>query len=71
MPLELELILRENVQPFNVGKGDVIQQIGTISDYLYFVEKAYFTSFWKRKGAGYAEIQDGRQIVISRMENIP
>jgi hypothetical protein len=39
MPLELEQILRKNVQPLTVRKHDIIQPVGTLTDYLYFVEK--------------------------------
>jgi hypothetical protein len=50
MPLELEKILRENVQPLTVRKGDVIQPIGTITDNLYFVEKGLFHLFLEKNG---------------------
>jgi hypothetical protein len=42
MPLELEQTLRENVHPLTVCKHDIFQPIGTITDYLYFVEKGLF-----------------------------
>jgi CRP-like cAMP-binding protein len=50
MPLELEQILRENVRPLPVRKGDIIQPIGTLSDYLYFVEKGLFHLFLEKDG---------------------
>jgi hypothetical protein len=50
MPLELEQILRENVQPLTVRKHDIIQPIGTITDYLYFVEKGLFHLFLEKDG---------------------
>ncbi len=48
MPLELEQILRENVHPLTVRKHDLIQPIGTVSDYLYFVEKGLFHIFLEK-----------------------
>jgi signal-transduction protein with cAMP-binding, CBS, and nucleotidyltransferase domain len=50
MPLELEQILRDNVQPLAVRKHDIIQPIGTLSDYLYFVEKGLFHLFLEKDG---------------------
>jgi hypothetical protein len=50
MPLELEQILRENVQPLTVRKHDIIQPVGTVSDYLYFVEKGLFHIFLEKDG---------------------
>src|SRR5580658_5073614 len=48
MPFELEQILRENVHPLAVRKHDLIQPIGTVSDYLYFVEKGLFHIFLEK-----------------------
>jgi CRP-like cAMP-binding protein len=45
MPLELEQIFRENVRPLTVLKHDIIQSVGTLTDYLYFVEKGLFRLF--------------------------
>jgi hypothetical protein len=50
MPLELEQILRENVLPLPVRKHDIIQPIGTITDYLYFIEKGLFHFFLEENG---------------------
>jgi len=50
MPLELEQILRENFQPLTVRKHDIIQPVGTVSDYLYFVEKGLFHLFLEKDG---------------------
>jgi CRP-like cAMP-binding protein len=50
MPLELEQILRKNVQPLTVRKHDIIQPVGTLSDYLYFVEKGLFHIFLEKDG---------------------
>lgn len=50
MPIELEQILRENVQPLTVRKHDIIQPVGTLTDYLYFVEKGLFHLFLKKDG---------------------
>jgi CRP-like cAMP-binding protein len=56
MPIELEQILREKVHPLPVRKHDIIQPLGTISDYLYFVEKGLFHIFGEK---------DGKQITLS------
>ena len=48
MPLELEEILRENVQALTVRKHDIIQPTGTVTDCLYFVEKGLFHLYVKR-----------------------
>jgi len=48
MPFDLEQILRENVHPLTVRKHDLIQPIGTISDYLYFIEKGLFHIFLEK-----------------------
>jgi CRP-like cAMP-binding protein len=51
MPPEFEQILRENVRPLTVRKHEIIQPIGTVTDYLYFVEKGLFRLFVDRHGA--------------------
>jgi len=50
MPIELERTLRENVQPLAVRKHDIIQLVGTSSDYLYFIEKGLFHIFGDKDG---------------------
>jgi CRP-like cAMP-binding protein len=50
MPFDLEQILRENVKPLAVRKHDIIQPIGTVTDYLYFVEKGLFHLFVEKGG---------------------
>jgi CRP-like cAMP-binding protein len=55
MPLELEQILRENVQPLPVRKHDIVQPMGTVTDYLYFVEKGLFHLF---------DDKDGKQVTL-------
>ena len=50
MPFELEQILRENFQSLAVRKHDIIQPVGTLSDYLYFVEKGLFHIFLEKDG---------------------
>ncbi len=55
MPLELEQIIRETVKPLAVRKHEVIQPIGTVTDYIYFVEKGLFHVF---------DEKDGKQVTL-------
>jgi len=48
MPPALETALRENVYPLQCKKGEIIQQYGTVTDNLYFVEKGAFQYFMLR-----------------------
>jgi len=48
MPPVLETALRENVYPVQCKKNDIIQEYGTITDNLYFIEKGLFRYFMPR-----------------------
>jgi len=48
MPPALETALRENVYPLQCKKGEIIQEYGTITDNLYFVENGVFQYFMPR-----------------------
>jgi CRP-like cAMP-binding protein len=72
MPLELEQILRENVQPLTVRKHDIVQPIGAVNDYLYFVEKGLFHLFDDRDGKQVTlRFKTEDQFIISLKEIFP